>query len=131
MKPKAIIDFLLRAVPAAILVQTLYFKFTGAPESIYIFETLGLEPVGRIGIGVLELITAILLMVPKTTWMGALLGIGILAGAIFSHLTQLGIVIQNDGGTLFILAAVTFIFCIILAWKNRTQIPILNKLLGK
>ncbi|MEZ4808712.1 MAG: DoxX family protein [Allomuricauda sp.] len=131
MKSKTILDFLLRAIPAAILLQTLYFKFTAAPESVYIFETLGLEPMGRIGIGILELVAAILLIVPKTTWMGALLGMGILAGALFSHLTQLGIVVQNDGGTLFILASVTFVFCAILAWKNRTKIPFLNKMWSK
>ncbi|RDY61376.1 DoxX family membrane protein [Flagellimonas nanhaiensis] len=131
MKTRAITDWVLRIIPAAILIQTLYFKFTAAPESVYIFETLGLEPVGRIGIGVAELITAILLLIPKTTWLGSLLGIGILAGAIFSHLTQLGIVVQNDGGTLFILAMVTFFFCFVLAWRNRKRIPILGRILIK
>lgn len=129
MNLKSIINLALKIVPAVILLQTLYFKFSAAPESVYIFETLGLEPFGRIGIGILELITAILILIPKTTWAGALLGIGLMAGAIFSHLTQLGIVVQNDGGTLFILAAVTLIFCVILAWLNRHQIPILKNYL--
>ena len=92
-----------------------------------IFEQLGLEPWGRIGLGVAELIIAILILVPRTTWLGALLGIGIMAGAIFSHVTQLGVVVQNDGGTLFILALVTLIFCMVLAWVNRKQIPYVNK----
>ena len=131
MKTKTILDWSLRIIPAAILLQTLYFKFSAAPESVYIFETLGLEPVGRVGIGIAELITAILLLIPKTTWIGGLLGLGILAGALFSHFTQLGIVVQNDGGTLFILAGVTFIFCAILTWKNRAQIPVLNKIWAK
>ncbi|MFD2098441.1 DoxX family protein [Flagellimonas iocasae] len=129
MNLKSIINLALKIVPAVILLQTLYFKFSAAPESVYIFETLGLEPFGRIGIGILELITAILILIPRTTWAGALLGIGLMAGAIFSHLTQLGIVVQNDGGTLFTLAAVTFIFCLILAWLNRHQIPILKNYL--
>lgn len=129
MNLKSIINLALKIVPAVILLQTLYFKFSAAPESVYIFETLGLEPFGRIGIGILELITAILILIPKTTWAGALLGIGLMAGAIFSHLTQLGIIVQNDGGTLFILAAVTLIFCVILAWLNRHQIPILKNYL--
>ena len=131
MKTRTILDWSLRIIPAVILLQTLYFKFSAAPESVYIFETLGLEPVGRIGIGIAELIAAILLLVPKTTWIGALLGIGILAGAIFSHLTQLGIVVQNDGGTLFILAIVTFFFCLVLAWRNRKLIPVLGRVLIK
>ncbi len=126
MKSKSILDLVLRIVPAAILLQTLYFKFSGAPESIFIFKTLGLEPMGRIGLGVVELIVAILILIPKTTWIGAILGVGIMSGALFSHITKLGIVVQNDGGTLFTLALVTFIFCVILVWKNRIQIPFVN-----
>lgn len=128
MNTKSIINLALKVVPAIILLQTLFFKFSAAPESVYIFETLGLEPVGRIGIGILELITAILLLVPRTTWLGAILGIGLMGGAIFSHISQLGIVVQNDGGALFILAVITFIFCGILVWINRQQIPVLRKL---
>ncbi|BDW94244.1 hypothetical protein MACH07_30760 [Flagellimonas marinaquae] len=127
MKTKNIVHLILRLVPAAILLQTLYFKFSAAPESVHIFTTLGLEPYGRIGLGIIELIVAILILVPKTTWIGAILGIGIMLGAIFSHITELGIVVQNDGGVLFTLALVTFIFCVILVWVNRNQIPYLNK----
>ncbi|MDF0716126.1 DoxX family protein [Muricauda sp. 334s03] len=127
MTTKSIVHAFLRIVPTVILLQTLYFKFSAAPESVYIFEQLGLEPWGRIGLGIIELIVALLILIPKTTWIGALLGIGIMLGAIFSHITQLGIVVQNDGGTLFILALVTFIFCLILVWINRNQIPYLNK----
>ena len=81
MKIKSIGNLVLRVVPAVILLQTLFYKFSAAPESVYIFETLGLEPYGRIGLGILELITAILILVPRTTWMGAMLGVGIMAGA--------------------------------------------------
>ncbi|WP_127137959.1 DoxX family protein [Flagellimonas oceanensis] len=128
MTTKKIIHAVLRIVPAVILLQTLFFKFSAAPESVYIFEQLGLEPWGRIGLGVIELIIALLILIPKTTWIGALLGIGIMLGALFSHLTQLGIAVQNDGGTLFILALVTLIFCLVLAWQQRTQIPYIKKL---
>jgi uncharacterized membrane protein YphA (DoxX/SURF4 family) len=124
MTTKSILSLILRLVPAIILLQTLYFKFSAAPESVFIFEQLGLEPWGRIGLGVAEFIIAILIMVPKTTWLGALLGIGIMAGALFSHVTKLGVVVQNDGGTLFILALVTLICCMALVWVNRKQIPI-------
>lgn len=127
MKTKRIASALLRIVPAIILLQTLYFKFTAAPESVYIFETLGLEPYGRIGLGVLELITAVLLLVPRTTWIGALLGMGIMAGALFSHITTLGMVVQDDGGTLFILALITFVCCLALAWVQRDRIPLFKR----
>jgi len=128
MNGKSIINLAVKLIPAVILLQTLYFKFTAAPESVYIFETLGLEPVGRIGIGIAELITALLLLIPKTTWIGAILGLGILGGALFSHLTKLGIVVQDDGGTLFILALVAFAFCAVLVWRHRFQIPLLKKI---
>lgn len=122
MKTKRIAFALLRIVPAIILLQTLYFKFSAAPESVFIFETLGLEPYGRIGLGIVELITAVLLLVPRTTWIGALLGMGIMAGALFSHITTLGVVVQDDGGTLFMLALITFVCCSALAWIQRGQV---------
>ena len=127
MKTKRIASALLRIVTAIILLQTLYFKFTAAPESVFISKTLGLEPYGRIGLGVLELITAVLLLVPRTTWIGALLGMGIMAGALFSHITTLGVVVQDDGGTLFILALITFVCCSALAWIQRGQIPFFKR----
>jgi len=128
MTTKSIGKAVLRIIPAIILLQTLFFKFSAAPESVYIFEQLGLEPWGRIGLGVVELLVAILILMPRTTGLGALLGIGIMLGAIFLHLTQLGIVVQDDGGTLFILALVTLFFCLILTWQNRSSIPLVKNL---
>lgn len=123
---KKYIPFILRLIPALILLQTLYFKFSGAPESVYIFETLGLEPHGRIGSGVAELIASILLLIPKTAWAGAGLSLGVISGAIVSHLTQLGIEVQGDGGYLFFLALVVFIFSAIVLWMNRKDIPVIG-----
>src|SRR6201987_3330480 len=99
-----IIAWICRIAAAVILLQTLFFKFTGAPESVYIFTKVGLEPWGRIGSGIIELIAAILLLVPRFTWLGAIIAIGVIGGAIMSHLTVLGIVVMDDGGLLFILA---------------------------
>lgn len=126
MKFQSFLHVFLKWIPAIILLQTLLYKFTAAPESVYIFSTLGLEPYGRIGLGVVELIVAVLLVVPRTTWLGALLGVGIMAGALFSHITKLGIVVQNDGGTLFILALITFVCCLLLVWMHRKQIPFIK-----
>lgn len=121
MKIKNIILLIIRLVVSVIFIQTLYFKFTAAPESIYIFTTLGIEPWGRIGSGIAELIISILLLVPNTVYLGALGGIFVITGAIMAHLTKLGIVVQNDGGTLFILALVVFVGCLILAIANKEQ----------
>ena len=117
---------LLRLIVAAILIQTLRFKFTAHPDSVYIFQTVGLEPYGRIVIGVLELIAGILLLIPKTIWLGATLTIGVIGGAIFMHLTKLGIEINNDGGILFITAVVTFIISVIILYMSRKKIPLIN-----
>jgi uncharacterized membrane protein YphA (DoxX/SURF4 family) len=117
-----------RIVAAFILLQTLYFKFTAAEESVYIFTTLGMEPFGRIGSGIAELVASILILLPRTTLYGAIIGLGVMTGAIMSHLLVLGIEVQNDGGTLFILALITFLCCALLIFVNRNKIPNLLKL---
>ena len=127
MKSTIMIWFL-RILVAVILLQTLYFKFSGADESIYIFTSVGMEPYGRIGSGIAELIASILIVYPRTTWIGALIGMGVMIGAIASHLLVLGIVVQNDGGALFILALITFICCSILVYLNKNKLFNLLKL---
>ena len=113
----------LRLAVAAILIQTLRFKFTAHPDSVYIFSQVGLEPNGRIGIGILELIAAVLILWPKTSWIGAGLTIGIIGGAIMMHLTNLGIDVNGDGGLLFYTAVVTFVLSLIVLWAVRKTIP--------
>ena len=117
-----LITWVLRITASVILLQTLYFKFTGAPESIYIFSTLGIEPYGRIGSGIAELIVVVLLLIPKTTWLGALGGCGVMTGAILSHLFVLGIEVKNDSGLLFSLAVITLLCCLILLYLNKNII---------
>jgi putative oxidoreductase len=127
MKSIFTFSFFLKVIVAAILLQTLYFKFTGAAESVYIFETIGMEPMGRIGSGIVELIAAILLMVRRTAWLGAALALGTMSGALYFHLTSLGIEVQGDGGFLFILAVVVFIASVIILIKERNNIPFIGK----
>lgn len=126
-KMKITISLVLRLVVAAILLQTLFFKFTAAPESVYIFQTLGAEPWGRIASGVAELIVAALLLWPRTVGLGAVGALGVISGAIAAHLTRLGIEVQGDGGTLFFLALAVFVGSAVLAWMHRRQIPIVGK----
>jgi hypothetical protein len=111
---------------AAILLQTLFFKFTGATESLYIFTTLDIEPVGRIGSGIVELISAILLIWPSKSLIGALLSAGVMAGAIASHVLILGFVIMNDGGLLFSLALLVFILNLVIIFSNIDKIKQLD-----
>lgn len=124
---KTIIIWVLRIVPAAILLMTLYFKFTAHPQSVKLFEALGMEPAGRIGTGVAELIASVLLLVPRTTLAGAIMGLGLMAGAIFFHLTKLGIIFDGDA-VLFIYAVTVFVCCGILVILFRKNIPQLLKL---
>jgi hypothetical protein len=115
---------------AVILLQTLFFKFTGAEESVYIFSTLGMEPAGRIGTGVMELIAAVLLLVPSTVTAGAVLAMGLMAGAILSHLTVLGIEVKNDGGLLFGLAVTVFVSAATVLVIRRAEIPVVSRYFG-
>ena len=98
---------------AVLFLQTLYFKFSAAPESVYIFSELGMEPYGRIGTGIIELVVALLLLIKRTAFIGALAGLGVISGAILSHLFVLGIVVQDDGGLLFGLAILVFVLLMI------------------
>lgn len=116
----------LRVLIAIILIQTLRFKFSAHPDSVYIFSKVGLEPVGRIGIGVLELIAGILLLIPKTVWAGAGLTMGIIGGAIMMHLTQLGIEINGDSGVLFYTAVFVFVVSSLILWNYKKDIPVIG-----
>ncbi len=114
--------WILRIIPALIMLQTLFFKFSASAESVYIFTTLGVEPWGRILSGMMELIAGILLLIPGKTVYGAIIGAGVMAGAIMSHLTILGIEVMGDGGQLFIYALITFVCCAILVFINKGQL---------
>jgi len=121
------ISLILRIIIAVILVQTLRYKFTAHPDSVYIFTKVGLEPYGRIAIGVFELIAALLILIPKTIWIGALLTLGIISGAIFMHLTNLGIDINGDGGMVFYMAITVFVLSLVILWMNRKSLPFIGK----
>lgn len=114
--------WLVKLTASIIMLQTLFFKFTAAPESTYIFSVLHIEPFGRIGTGIIELIASILILMPRTTVYGALMGLSTMMGAIFSHIFFLGIVVLDDGGKLFILALITAVCCIALLLKNKEKV---------
>lgn len=127
------ISWICRIAVAVILLQTLFFKFTGAEESRYIFTTLmgpELEAVGRIGSGIVELIAAILLLVPFTVSVGASISLGTISGAILSHFAFLGIEVKGDGGLLFGLAVTVFVLSSILLLIHRRELPVLGQVLG-
>lgn len=127
-----IIDWVLRLIAAAIMLQTLYFKFSASEESVYIFSQIGMEPWGRIGVGILELVASVLLLLSATAWLGAGLGLGLMLGAIGMHLTLLGITIpgadgSNDGGQLFLYAIIVTMCSIGVLWLRKDQIFTLLK----
>ena len=126
----SVLSWVLRLAAAGILLQTLFFKFTAAPESVYLFTKVGLEPWGRISSGVVELIAALLILSPRLTWLGSTIGIGVMAGAIISHLTLLGIEVQGGKGLLFALAVVVFVATAINLFLHRTEIPFIGRKLA-
>jgi len=125
---KKILPWIARLVAAVILLQTLFYKFSASAESVYIFSKLHAEPWGRIGSGIMELIASVLILIPRTTGWGALLGLGIMGGAILSHLLVLGPVVMDDGGLLLIYALLVFFSCLYLVWIYRKSLPVLNKI---
>ena len=124
-----ITSWTLRGIAAVILLQTLFFKFTGAKESVYIFTTLGMEPWGRIGSGVAELIASVLLLLPQTVVFGAVLSLGVISGAIFFHLTKLGIALPlvDDHGELFALAVIVFVCSAVVLIMHRDELPLVGR----
>ena len=121
-----ITSWILQLIAAGILAQTLFFKFSGAAESKFIFTTLGAEPWGRMATGCAELVAVVLLLAPRTITLGSLLALGLMTGAIGSHLTKLGIVVQNDGGLLFGLAFAVFACSAVVLVLRRREIPVLG-----
>lgn len=132
MNAKNIISWILRLTVAVILLQTLYFKFTAHPDSVHIFSALGVEPWGRIGLGIIELIIAILILLPKSKIIGMASSLGIILGAVFSHILVLGINVSNDGGTLFTLAIIVLIAStVFLIMHKKELITLTSKFIKK
>ena len=126
-KSQTVLSWILQLTVAGILLQTLFFKFTAADESVYIFSTLGAEPWGRIASGIVELIASVLLLVPATAPIGALLTMGVMVGAIASHLLVLGIEVKGDGGLLFGLALTAFAASALVLALRRTALPLVGR----
>ncbi len=122
MQLKSIFLWVLRIVAALIMLQTLYYKFSASEESVYIFSVVGIEPWGRIATGVFELIASVLLLYPRTTHLGALLGTGLMSGALLMHFTLLGLEVKEDGGLLFIYALLVLLCCLLLLYFHRQQV---------
>ena len=134
-RAQAVVSWVAQLTVAGILLQTLFFKFTGAEESVYIFTTLGrfvhvagVEPWGRIGSGVIELIAGLMLLVPATASLGAGLAMGVMAGAIASHILVLGVEVKGDGGLLVALALTAFVGSVVVLVLRRSQIPVVGRL---
>lgn len=121
-----------RLIAAVIMLQTLYFKFTASPESVYIFTTVGMEPWGRIGVGALEAVASVLLLLTSTAWLGAGLALGLMAGAVGMHFTLLGIEVMGDGGYLFFLALAVAICSAFVLWVDQQKVlTFLGRMRGK
>ena len=125
-KPETIVSWILQIIVAVILFQTLFFKFSGAEESVYIFSTLGVEPWGRLIAATMELAVVALILYPPTAVYGALLSLGVISGALASHV-KLGLVVKDDGGLLFVLAVIVFLSSLAVVFLRRSEIPVLGE----
>ncbi len=121
--------FIPRLIAALILLQVAGFKFAGAAESVTLFEQLGAEPLGRYATAGIELVAAVLLLVPKTRALGALLTLAVMGGAIGTHLAKLGVELigpdgTGDGGTMFVMAIVTALCSAFVLFVHRGELPL-------
>jgi uncharacterized membrane protein YphA (DoxX/SURF4 family) len=130
-KALVVVSWVFQVVAALILLQTLFFKFTGAEESKYIFTVMGMEPWGRYASGVAELIAAVLLLIPATAPIGAAMAMGVMVGAIGSHLTKLGIVVKDDGGLLFALTVTVFLTSAVVLVLRHGALSVMGKMLAE
>lgn len=127
-RTQLIITLICCLIAAGIMIETLFFKFTGAQESIYIFKRMGTEPWWRWGQGILEILASICLLTRRLKWAGGTLGTGAMLAAILSHMTWLGYSIQGDHGLLFGMAVVSFLCCAIVLFLHRHEIPFVTPL---
>jgi uncharacterized membrane protein YphA (DoxX/SURF4 family) len=124
MKIRQLMYWGARLMAAIIMIQTLFFKFSASEESVFIFTTVGMEPWGRLGVGSMELVASVMILIPSLVWLGSLFAIGLMAGAIMMHATVLGIEVKGDGGQLFIYAVVVLLCAVYAFWFSRKSIPV-------
>ncbi len=123
---RKLFSWILQILEAIILGQTLFFKFTGAPEAVALFQKLGVEPWGRYATGLVELLAVVLLLTPRLSAYGSLVAAGLMVGAIGSHLTVLGIEVAGDGGTLFAMACFVLLSSLVVLWLRRAQLALIR-----
>ena len=126
---KKIISWILQLVVVVILGQTLFYKFTDAPETAELFAQLGMGAFGYKLIGLLELIACILLLIPASVATGALLGWGLMTGAIIAHVTEIGF--EGELGVLGAMAITAWLCCMVIMYLNRRSLPILRAVFRK
>lgn len=140
-KPLGIVSWVGQLVVVAILGQTLFYKFSGASETVALFEVLGMGAAGRYGTALMELVAVVLLLVPRTAWAGGLVALGVISGAIMSHLTTLGVSIDAEklgnpdlapleGPGLFVMALIVFAASAAVVVIRRRQIPVVGAALA-
>ena len=124
-----IISWVLQLVVVFILGHTLFYKFTDAPETVELFAQLGMGAFGYKLIGLLELIACVLLLMPASVATGALLGWGLMTGAIIAHVTEIGF--EGESGVLGALAITAWLCCTVIMYLNRTSLPIVRMVFKK
>lgn len=121
-----------QVLAAVILAQTLYFKFTYAPETRHIFGPLGGRPAATF-VGLLELACVAQLLVPRTAAFGAVLALALMGGALMTHLTMIGVAVTNpdtgesDGGLLFGLALVVALCALVVLAFRWRDLPLVGR----
>lgn len=117
-----------QGVAAMLLLMASIGKFSGDPGSVEVFVSLGMEPTGRYLIAAIELVAALLLMSPLAA-LGSVIVVGVMCGAIIAHVTQLGLVVNDDGGMLVGMLAAVLLCSVYVLVSRRKELPIVGNTL--
>lgn len=122
-----IVSWIAQIIAVVIMGQSLFYKFTAHEESVAIFTDINMEPYGRILIGVLEVFACLLLLKRSSAHYGALLGFGIMGGAVIGHFTQIGF--EGARGQLGAMAFLVMICCAVILFIRRMELPFVGSAL--
>jgi uncharacterized membrane protein YphA (DoxX/SURF4 family) len=108
-----VVLWVLQIGAAGMFLMAGFFKLSGNEQVVGVFEAIGLGQWFRYLTGALEVGGAILLLIPRTSGLGALMLAGVMVGAVVTHLFIIG---GSPLGAIIFLVVTT-----VVAWGRRQR----------
>jgi len=105
--------WVLQIAAAGVFLMVGFLKLSGNAQLVGLFQAIGLGQWFRYLTGTLEVAGAILLLIPRTSGLGALMLVGVMVGAVMTHLFIVG------GSPL--MAIILLIVTGLVAWGRRQR----------